>query len=79
MRNAGTVVVTRHAAERFAERVSPCSLTEAEEQIHSHDAIIRKAASFGARSVKLGSNHRLILSGLTVVTVYPAKRIAFGV
>lgn len=41
-----------------------------------HETAIRKAAEFGAKSIKLPSRHRLILSGLRVVTVLPQGRFA---
>lgn len=70
----GGVTVTRHAAERFIERVHACSLAEATAAIHSHDKAILAAAEFGARTVKLASKHRLILKGKRVLTVLPVGR-----
>jgi hypothetical protein len=77
----GNVVVTRHAAERWAERVThnrgePNSIVAAETAIKTHETAIRKAAEFGAHSVKLPSKHRLIIAGLRVVTVLPQGRFA---
>lgn len=64
-------MVTRHAARRWSERVHPCSLIEAREQIRAYGDVIRIAAGFGACHVKLPSRHRLVLAGTTVVTVTP--------
>jgi hypothetical protein len=68
------VVVTRHAAKRWRDRVAPCTRQQAIDSILTHAKAIRAAAAFGARSVKLASRHRLKLDGLTVVTVYPEGR-----
>lgn len=68
------VVVTHHAMRRWAERVHQCSLTEARDEILAHAPVIRQAAAFGAPTVRLGSRHRLVLEGLTVVTVLPPTR-----
>lgn len=70
----GGVVVTRHAAKRWRERVQPCTFAQAKAAILEHAAIIATAAAFGARSVKLPSRHRLKLKGMTVVTVLPEGR-----
>lgn len=64
--------VTRHACERFVERVAPCSFAEAKASILSHSKALETAVAFGAEVVKLGTGHRLILQGATVVSVYPA-------
>jgi hypothetical protein len=53
-----------------------CSPAEATAAILSHSKIIRVAAEFGARTVKLASKHRLVLEGLNVVTVLPEGRFA---
>jgi hypothetical protein len=73
--------VTRHAAERYAERVAcnrgePNSIRDAIAAIESHEAAVRAAAAFGACAVKLPSKHRLILKGETVITVLPEGRFA---
>lgn len=70
------VHVTHHAAARFAERVVACSPAEATAAILSHSKAIISAAEFGARTVKLASNHRLVLDELTVVTVLPKGRFS---
>lgn len=66
--------VTRHAAERWSERVHPCSIDEAIDEIREHSKAIMKAAEFGCTSVKLPSNHRLVLKGKMVLTVLPRGR-----
>jgi hypothetical protein len=68
------VHVTQHAAARFSERVHACSPDEAKAEILSHEKAILSAAEFGARTVKLASNHRLVLDDLTVITVLPQGR-----
>jgi hypothetical protein len=72
----GGVIVTRHAAERYSERVHACSPAEATAAIHSHDKAILAAAGFGACTVKLASKHRLVLKGRRVITVLPMGRFA---
>ena len=62
--------VTQHACERFTQRVRPCSLEEARDDILSHSRAIKTAAKFGCEVVRLGSGERLVLDGETVVTVY---------
>jgi hypothetical protein len=69
-------IVTRHAAERWSERVHECSIDEAIDEIRAHSPIILKAAQFGATCVKLPSNHRLVLKGRRVLTVLPYGRRA---
>ena len=71
---AGSIHVTQHAADRWIERVCACDNPVG--QILNHETAIRKAAEFGAKSVKLPSRHRLILKGLRVVTVLPEGRFA---
>ena len=67
--------ITRHAAERWIERVNPnLDLEGAEKAIRKHDKIIALAISMGASAIKLGCGARLILAGSTIVTVSP-KRI----
>ena len=74
MQQAGKVRVTQHAAERWQERVHACD--DPQREILIHETAIRKAAAFGAKSIKLPSRHRLILKGLRVVTVLPQGRFA---
>ena len=73
--------VTRHAAERWAERVTgnrgePNSIRDAVAAIESHSTAVKAAAKFGAKAVKLANKHRLVLQGDTVVTVLPEGRFA---
>ena len=65
----GNIRVTRHACERFAER-APCSLSEARDRILAAARGIEAPAAFGCEVVRLGTGERLVLDGLTVVTVY---------
>jgi hypothetical protein len=65
-----TVHVTRHAAERYLERVNPrLTMAEAIEALSS--PAIRRAAEFGAAYVRLGTGQRIALDGFVVVTVLP--------
>jgi hypothetical protein len=62
--------VTRHAAERYLERVNPrLTMEEAVEAVSS--PTIRRAAEFGAAYVRLGTGQRIALDGFVVVTVLP--------
>lgn len=72
------VVVTRHAAQRYCERVDQrISLNEAYAAILTHSPAILAAGRFGCRVVRLGCGARLVLSGVTVVTVLPIRRRGF--
>ena len=62
--------VTRHACERYRERVQACSLEDAREHILASSRAIEAAAAFGCEVVRLGGGERLVLHGRTVVTVY---------
>lgn len=65
-----TIRVTRHAAERYLERVNPrLTMTEAIEALTT--PIIARAAQFGAPYVKLGTGQHVVLEGSVVVTVLP--------
>lgn len=74
----GEIIVTRHAVERYQQRIDPAANDdEAREAILSHAAAISIAASFGAPCVKLGDGSRLKLAGNVVVTcIGPSKRRA---
>jgi hypothetical protein len=71
------IVVTRHAAQRWRERVRPCSNAQAKVDILAHATAIRAAASFGSSTVRLASRARIILDGLKVVTIYPPARFSW--
>lgn len=62
------VHVTRHAAERYLERVNP-RLTLSEAIAELSGRAIQRAAEFGAPYVKLGTGQHVVLEGSTVVTV----------
>jgi hypothetical protein len=67
-----TVRVTRHAAERYLERVNPrLTMAEAIEALSS--PTIRRAAEFGAAYVRLGTGQRVALDEFVVVTVLPTE------
>jgi hypothetical protein len=64
--------VTRHAADRYLERVNGgLTLAEAIEALSS--PVIVKAADFGASYVRLAAGQRVVLEGHTVTTVLPAE------
>lgn len=63
--------VSAHAISRYRERVRPC--TEAEARLAMSSARIAAMIAFGARLVKLGTGHRLIIRDGTIVTVTPAE------
>lgn len=66
------LIITDHACIRYIERVAP--VTKAEARLALSCRGIIAAMKFGARIVKLGTGHRVILRGETVVTVIPADR-----
>lgn len=69
--------VTAHAARRYIERVANVSITEAREALLS--PVILAACAFGAPFVRLPSGHRIVISGMDVVTVLqPALRGTLG-
>lgn len=68
--------VTRHAIQRFVERVAPVNPKRAREMILN--AIARtRADETGAPYVKLGTGQRIVIEGDVVVTVL-AKGTAMG-
>lgn len=68
---SAAIRVSAHAVERYRERVRDVPA----ETIHAVLAgpAVRAAVAFGARYVKLGTGHRVVLDGATVVTVLPAR------
>jgi len=64
------MIVTAHAIERFQQRVANIS-REAVLAILSSPTM-QVAAQFGARYVRLGTGHRVVLDGEKVITVLPA-------
>jgi hypothetical protein len=64
------MIVTRHACERFVERVDPCaSLAQADAAIRLSERAVTIAATIGCRIVRLGCGAKLVLCRDTVVTV----------
>ena len=63
--------ITRHALDRYAERVAP--LDEATIRRRLSCPAIRAAIAFGAPYVRLASGHRVALEGDCVVTVLPKE------
>lgn len=61
------ITVTRHAIERYQERVEPVSDDEAVARLSC--PAIEKAAAFGARYVVLGCGNRAVIVDGHVVTV----------
>ena len=69
-----TLHVTMHAIARYQERVANVT-TEAARAALSTPAI-EAAANFGARSVRLGTGHRVAIIDGTVTTVLPPGHYA---
>ena len=61
--------ITKHAVQRYMERVGPADAIKARAAITEHFPCIDKAAAFGCPVVLLGNGARLILDGDIVVTV----------
>ncbi len=68
--------VTRHACQRYQQRIDPVTQAVARARILSHSPALEVAVSMGARLLKLGDGSRLVLSGCTVVTVFAKDMIA---
>jgi len=66
----GGIFVSRHAGERYAERIDR-SLTAEQgcEAIRAHLPALMVAADFGCGCVKLSNGAKIILEGRSVVTV----------
>lgn len=62
--------VSRHAIERFQERVRNVPDEDAIAALSCH--AVQIAADFGAPAVKLGTGHHVMLHGHWVITVLPA-------
>jgi hypothetical protein len=60
--------VTRHACQRYQQRVEPVTQRVARERIVAH--ALEAAVAMGAKLVKLGDGSRLVLDGCTVTTVF---------
>lgn len=72
------IIVSAHAAQRYIERVDPAmSAMQAIAAIMQSERAIRAAALFGCGTVKRADGTRLVLDGLTVITVVCPCR--FGV
>jgi hypothetical protein len=68
--------VTRHACQRYQQRVEPVTQRIARERILSHSRALEAAAAMGAKLVRLGDGSRLVLNGCTVTTVFAKDMIA---
>lgn len=62
--------ITHHAILRYQERVSPVSDEEARAALKS--PAIKTAATFGARTVILGTGQRVLIRDHAVITILPA-------
>lgn len=68
---------TRHAAERFVERIDPTlSLEQASTRILTSAPAIRVAAAFGCKTVIRGDGAKLVLDGTRVLTVITTEQFA---
>lgn len=66
------VVISRHALDRWIERVEPTADDEkATASIMAHGKVLELAVSLKAHAVKLGCGAKLVLKGDTIVTVLP--------
>lgn len=63
--------ISRHAIERYQERVE--NIPDDEVRLRIDTPALRLAIKIGAPYVKLGTKHRIALSGNDVVTVLPAE------
>ncbi|WP_293921117.1 hypothetical protein [Sphingobium sp. UBA5915] len=64
-----SIHVTRHAADRYRERV--CDTTHDQAVAALSSATIQRAASFGARHVILSGGQRVVIQDGRVITVLP--------
>lgn len=64
------VEITEHAIDRWIERVECVHRCDARAAMLKHERVIRIAADFGAHFVKVRPRVRLVLRGLSVVTVF---------
>jgi len=67
-----TLHVTRHAIERYQERVENLPTERVVELLNSEK--IQQADDFGAHVVRLGGGQRVVLENHAVITVLPAER-----
>jgi hypothetical protein len=65
-----TLHITRHAIERYQQRVSPVSDDEAREALSS--PAVQIAAQIGAQFVRLPTGQRIVIHEHTIITVQPA-------
>jgi hypothetical protein len=70
--------VSRHAVERYQERIEAVTKAEARSRIRSAAVAVHQAAAFGATVVRMGDGTKLILEGTCVVTVLPRGWINGG-
>lgn len=63
------MTITNHALRRYQSRVAPVSLEQARAALDT--PAIRKAIAFGARSIILGTGHKLVVQDGKIVTVLP--------
>ena len=65
------VTVTRHAIQRYQQRVRAVSDDEAITALTTPAIVI--AANFGAKYVRLGTGHRVVIQNRAIVTVQPVE------
>lgn len=69
-----TVHITRHALDRWIERVEPTADdAKARASIMSYGKVLELAISLKACGVKLGNGAKLVLEGNSIVTVLPRR------
>jgi hypothetical protein len=64
------LIVTRHAMDRYRERVE--DVPDGEIVARLKEPVFQRAAEFGAPFVRLPEGQRVVIRGLAVVTVTPA-------
>jgi hypothetical protein len=64
-----TLHVSKHAVERYQQRVA--DVTEAEAVAALSTPAIQAASEFGAEYIRLGSGHRVVVKDGVVITVQP--------
>ncbi len=65
------MIITTHAIQRYQERIANVPDDQARAAMNTHAT--RTAIAFGAPFVKLGSGHRIVIDGDTLVTVLPPQ------
>ena len=68
--------VSKHACQRYQQRVEPVTQKVARSRILEHTRALELAVAVGANIVKCGDGSRLLLAGSLVVTVLGKDMLA---